>query len=414
MRAGGRRAAIAWCLYDWANSAFPTVVSTFVIAAYFTRAVAESPEKGQSQWAWAMALAGLAVAVLAPVLGGLADRVGPRKPWLAGFTLLAAAASAGLWVVRPDAASVLPALVLVAVGSIGFEMALVFYNAMLPEVAATDRMGRLSGWAWGLGYAGGLTCLLIALFGLVRGEPPPFGLDPAAAESVRATGFLVAAWMLAFAVPLFLWVPDRGRVAPEAVPGWRRILRLLRQRPDVTRFLVARLLYTDGLNTLFAFGGIYAAGTFDMTVQTVMAFGIAMNVAAGLGAAAFAWVDDWLGSRRTVTLGLMGMMTFGAILLVISGKVWFWVFALPLGIFFGPVQAASRTLLARLAPPESRAELYGLYALSGKITAFAGPAVLGWVTAWTASQRAGMATILLFLGGGLWVLWRTPLTEKHG
>ncbi|MFQ5939507.1 MAG: MFS transporter, partial [Alphaproteobacteria bacterium] len=172
----------------------------------------------------------------------------------------------------------------------------------------------------------------------------------------------------------------------------------------------ARMIYTDGLNTLFAFGGIYAAGTFGMSFGEVIEFGIALNVTAGLGAIAFAWIDDWIGAKRTVLIALAGIIACGAILLSIDSKAWFWVFALVLGSFFGPAQAASRSLMARLVPPGMETEMFGLYAFTGKVTAFVGPAVLGWATLAFDSQRAGMATILPFLlvGAALLLTVREP------
>ncbi|MBB4266400.1 MFS transporter [Roseospira visakhapatnamensis] len=405
--------AAAWCLYDWANSAFPTVIATFVFSAYFTKAVAETPEQGTTLWAWATALSGLLIALLSPLLGAIADRGGGRKPWLAVFSVVTIVASGLLFLIEPDPAFALLALVLVVIANTGFEVGIVFYNALLPDVAPPRWLGRVSGWAWGLGYAGGLSALVVALFGLVRADPAPFGLDggPDALEPVRATALLVAVWYAAFAWPLFLFVPDRYRpAAPTAMSTaareglatlWRTVRTLPTRDPNLLRFLIARMLYTDGLNTLFAFGGIYAAGTFGMSFDDIILFGIAMNVAAGLGATAFAWVDDRIGSRNTVLIGLTGMTAFGTAILLVDSALWFWVFGLSLGVFFGPVQAPSRTLMARLAPEDLRAEMFGLFALSGRITAFLGPLVLGWVVLLTGSQRWGMASILLFLVPGL-------------
>lgn len=409
-----RRALASWCLFDWANSAFPTVITTFVFAAYFTEAVAPDKESGTAAWGYALSLSGLAVAVASPIAGAIADHAGARKPWLFVFSVLSILTAAGLWFVRPDASSVVLALVLFAAGSFAFEMASVFYNAMLPEIAPKGMIGRISGWGWGLGYAGGLGCLVAALV-LVKAEPPLFGLDPAAAEPVRATAILVAVWFAAFSLPLFLSVPDRPAEGIGVFESARRGLATLaetikgvRTHGGAVRFLVAHMIYADGLNTLFAFGGIYAAGTFGMTFSELVIFGIATNVTAGAGAALFAWVDDWIGPKRTILIALAGLFVCGTALLLVESKAAFWAFALPLGIFVGPAQAASRSLMAHLAPAEIRTEMFGLFALSGKATAFIGPALLAWVTALYASQRAGMATVLAFFAAGAALLALVP------
>lgn len=400
----------AWCLFDWANSAFPALVMTFIFATYFTKAVAASPEEGTALWGWAMGAAGLGIAIFAPLGGAIADQAGRRKPWLAATLLICSLCTAALWWVRPDPSSVPLALVLVAVATVAFEAGMAFYNALLPSVAPPHRLGAVSGWGWGFGYAGGLVALVVALAGFVQADPAPFGLDPAQAEPVRATMLLAAVWMVVFAVPLFLKVPEAGRPAGQRFPVRRAVIDLVRQiralrhDPVLGWFLLAQMLYLDGLNTLFAFGGIYAAGTFGMGLDEIILLGIALNVTAGLGAAVFGWLDDRLGARGIIIIGVAGMAVLGLGLLLVSSKTVFWLLVLPLGLFFGPVQSGSRTLMARIAPAERRAELFGLAALSGKITAFAGPLVLAWATAASGSQRVGMATVLLFLTAGLLIL----------
>ena len=408
-----------WCLYDWANSAFPAVITTFVFAAYFTKAIATDEITGTSQWGYAISLSALAVAILGPFFGAIADHGGRRKPWIGAFTVLFVAASAALWLARPDAGFVMLALVLVGIGNFAFEMGMVFYNAMLPGLAPKGRMGRLSGLGWGLGYAGGLVCLALALVALVEAEVPVFGLDKDEAEHLRATGPLVAVWIAVFAVPFFLWTPDRkgplspgGGSALEAVRlGIRTLietLRRVREYDSIWRYLLARMIYTDGLNTLFAFGGIYAVGTFGMDFSELIVFGIAMNVTAGLGAVVFAWIDDWVGPKRVIQISVTMLGILGAALVVVESKAMFWAFALPLGVFVGPAQAASRSLMGHLAPAELRTEMFGLYAFSGKATAFMGPALLAWMTTAFESQRAGMATILVFFVVGLALLTPVP------
>jgi UMF1 family MFS transporter len=402
----------AWASYDWANSAFPTVVSTFVIAAYFTRGIAPDPVTGQVMWGWMQALVGLAIGLLSPVLGAVADAGGRRRALLLICTLLTALFTAGLWFAEPDAAFALWALLCVALATLCFELGTVFYNAMLPDTTTRERIGRVSGIGWGLGYAGGLACLVLCLVLLVQPDPPILPLDRGAAEHVRATALLVAAWLLCFAWPVLLFGPREER--REGI-GWRRaaeegladILRLLRglpRRPPMFRFLLARLFYTDGLNVLFAFGAIFAAGVFGMGVEEILLFGIALNVTGGLGALAGGWVDERIGAKRTILLSLLALMGIGAAMLLVESKALFWVLGVSLGLFFGPAQAASRSLMAQLAPPGELAAHFGLFALSGRATSFLGPALLALVTDVTDSQRWGMAVVLVLLGGGALIL----------
>ncbi len=414
------RAIAAWCLYDWANSAYVTVITTFIFAAYFTQKVAADVVGGTAQWGYAISLSGVAIAIGAPILGAVADRTGRRKPWLALATVMILFATAGLWFIRPDPAYALTALVLVAVGNFCFEVGQVFYNAMLPDLAPRERLGRVSGWGWGLGYAGGLACLGLMLVGFIQTDRPWFGLDPQAAEPLRASALVVTLWFGLFALPLFFMTPREsertislGRAVAEGIDSLLRTLRNVREHGAVARYLLAHMIYADGLNTLFAFGGIYAAGSFGFDFSELILFGIVINVTAGLGAALFGWVDDWIGPKRTILIGLGGLILLGAALVVVEGKTLFWIIGIPLGIFCGPTQAASRSLMAHLAPADLRTEMFGLYALAGKATAFVGPALLAWATMAFDSQRMGMATILLFFIGGGLLLMAVP-APRHG
>jgi MFS transporter, UMF1 family len=407
-----RPAQLSWAIYDWANSGFSVVIVTFVFATYFSQAIAPDPVSGQAMWGWAMTGSGIAIALIAPVLGAIADAGGRRKPWLFGFTWASIAGCFILWFARPEADYILFALIAVALTNIAFETALVFYNAMLPEVAGRERIGRISGWSWSLGYFGGIVCLTVVLFAFVQTEEPLLGLDPDEAENIRIAGPLVGLWFLLFSLPLLFFTPDRsatGRRLPEAARvGVHKLwetFRNIRRYRDIAHFLIARLVYTEGLNTLYLFGGIYAAGIFGMAMGEVVMFGILINVTAGIGAVAFAWVDDWIGAKRTILIALVGLMGFGLAAVLIEDVTLFWMVGAALGLFVGPAQAASRSLMGRIAPAELRAEMFGLYALSGKITAYVGPFVLGTVTWLADSQRAGVATILLFwLVGALLLL----------
>lgn len=406
-----RRRFIPWALYDWGSSAFPAVISTFVIAPYVTQTLAPDPVSGQALWGWMMALVGLGVALFAPLLGALADAGGGRRAMLAAFTLLTVAATAALWWAEPAPAFLFYALACVAVASLSFEFANLFYNAALPDIAPPDRLGRASALAWGLGYLGGLGCLGLVLLLLVTPEPALFGLDRDAAEPVRATTWLVAGWMLIFTLPAMVLLPE----GPPSGLKWRaaatrglgrlhRLVRSLPAQPEVARLLLARVFFTDGLNTFSMFAAIYAMGVFGMGFERVLLFAIVMNISAGLGCFAAGLVEDRIGSRRVVVLSLVGIVALGIPLLTTGGEAWFWGFAVAIALLFGAPQSASRTLMARLAPADNTAACFGLFALSGRATGFIGPALVAAVTTATESQSLGIATTLVFLAVGAFIL----------
>lgn len=407
----GRAGQVAWALFDWAVSPFSVLIITFVFPAYFAAAIVGDQLRGQALWGYAVGASGLVVALLSAPLGAIADAGGRRKPWILGFMLMAMLATALLWFASPGHASLSLALISVAIASVAVAFSTMFSNAMLPDIASGDRVGRLSGWAWGLGYAGGLAALAVAFVAFVQPPLPLFGLDRDSAEHIRIVGPLAACWMGLFGWPLLLLTPDRpARNRPMAyalrdgLANLSLTLRDLRARPGLLRFLLANMLYADGLVTLFALGGVYVSGTFGMSLAEVVVFGLTLNVAAGLGAFAFGWLDDRLGSRRIILVALAGLIIAGAAAASAQTRPWIWLAGGFLGIFVGPVQASSRALMARLAPADRQAEYFGLLALSSKATSFMGPTVAAIVTDATGSQRIGLATILAFLAAGFGLL----------
>ena len=409
----------SWCLYDWANSAFTTLVVTFVYATYFTQTFTEDVDRGTALWSRGITISSLLIALIAPVLGAMADRSGLRRRFLIASTLVSAGATAWLTFIVPGGGnSVLAALVLFVIANVGFEVGMVFYNSFLPQLSTPRTIGRISGYAWGLGYVGGLVCLVLALLGLIGlGEGAPWlPLSTVDGFNIRASNLLVGVWFLLFSLPALVLLRDEltpraGTSAGSTVASvrgafqdLRRTLTRIRDFKDIVRFLVARLIYNDGLITVFAFGGVYAAGTFGMDTSEVIVFGIALNVAAGLGAFLFGLVDDRVGGRTTVLWSLVGLFVCSLVAVAAPNRTWFWAAALVLGLFMGPNQSASRSLMGRFAPKRYESEFFGFFAFSGKATAFLGPLLLGLLTAGY-GQRAGIAVVLVFfLVGGVLLL----------
>lgn len=411
-------AIFSWCFYDFAGSAFPTLITTFIFATYFTESIAANPIAGTTQWGYAMAVSGLFIAILSPLFGAISDNEGRRKPWLGLFTALVIVCSSLLWFSKPSAAYVTWTLTLVIIATTLYEVGLVFYNSMLDDLAPKAYLGRISGWAWSIGYFGGLACLVTALFGFITPTHPLLSLDKTTAEHIRIVGPLVALWYFIFSLPLFIFTPDHPSTGlglkQSMLQGLHTLMQTLKKLhhyKNVVLFLIAHLIYIDGLNTIFAFGGIYAAGSFGMRTEQIIQFGLTMNVAAGVGAGAFAWVDDYIGSKKTVLISLVGMVIFGIMILSVHSQVAFWLLAMGLCLFVGPTQAASRSLLIRIAPKHLMTEMFGLYALSGRVTAFMGPWLLAMTTAHFNSQRAGMTVPIIFLFLGCIVLMFVKLIK---
>ncbi|SHG36796.1 MFS transporter [Bradyrhizobium erythrophlei] len=439
-----RSAVISWIFFDWAAQPYFTLITTFVFAPYFATHVASDPASGQSLWGFATAAAGLLIALLSPVLGAIADASGRRKPWIAAFGALLVIGSCLMWFGKPGDPGVIPPLLFAyGLATIGAEFATVFNNAMMPTLVPPDQIGRLSGTGWATGYVGGILSLILVL-GFLAASPetgrtlfgftPLFGLDPVTHQGDRISGPLTGIWFIVFVLPMFLLTPDYpakrriGDALREGLTELKQTLAELPQRKSLAAFLLANMIYTDGLVSLFAFGGIYAAGTFGWNTIQIGSFGIILAIAGTFGAWLGGKLDDKLGPKRVIA-GSMLLLLFAivAILFVDKDRILFIEVAPPVpggGLFAasaeraylllgcligaagGPLQAASRTLLIRLAPQDRIAQYFGLFALTGKVTSFVGPLLIGAITAVTASQKAGMAVLVLFFVAGLALLAR--------
>jgi UMF1 family MFS transporter len=431
---------LAWSMYDFANQPFTNLVVTFIYGTFFTTVIAANEIIGTQQWSHAVSITAIVVALLSPLMGSLADRGGYRKMFLFGFTWLTIIATAVLYFVMPG--EVLRALFWFVIANIGFEMGSVFCNAYLPDISHSKNIGRISGYGWSLGYVGGLIALALAMVFLVQTDTPVFGFgkgEAGAYENIRATNLLVAVWFAIFSIPTFLFVRDHKpdtkallKNAKHTVKDFRTTAKELREYPQIIRFLIARLVYNDGLVTIFAFGGIYAAGTLGFSFDEIMMLGIVLNITAGLGAFLMGFLDDKVGGRKTIKVTLIGLM-IAMVLAVfapeirpylqyvlggstvpdwLTGKNIFWIAAVLIGIFSGPNQAASRSLMGRFTPEAKKNEFFGFFAFSGKATAFAGPFLLGILTATFESQRVGISVIFVFFLVGFFLLHKVD--EEKG
>jgi UMF1 family MFS transporter len=439
-----RAAVISWIFFDWAAQPYFTLITTFVFAPYFATHVASDPASGQSLWGFATAAAGLLIALMSPVLGAIADASGRRKPWIAAFGALLVIGSCLMWFGKPGDPDVIPPLLLAyAIATVGAEFATVFNNAMMPSLVPPDQIGRLSGTGWATGYVGGILSLILVL-GFLAASPdtgrtlfgfmPLFGLDPVTHQGDRISGPLTGIWFIIFVLPMFLLTPDyparhSARDAlREGLIELRQGLHELPKQKSMAAFLLANMIYTDGLVSLFAFGGIYAAGTFGWNTIQIGTFGILLAIAGTFGAWLGGKLDDKLGPKRVISGSmLILLLSIVAILLVDKDSILFVKVAAPapggalfsgaaeraylvlgclIGAAGGPLQAASRTLLIHMAPKDRIAQYFGLFALTGKVTSFVGPLLIGVITAVTESQKAGMAVLVLFFAAGLVLLAR--------
>jgi UMF1 family MFS transporter len=439
-----RSAVIAWIFFDWAAQPYFTLITTFVFAPYFATFVAETPAEGQSMWGFATAAAGFVIAIMSPVLGAIADASGRRKPWIAVFGALLVIGSSLMWIGRPgDPTVIVPLLIAYAIATVGVEFATVFNNAMMPSLVPPDKIGRLSGTGWATGYIGGILSLILVLGFLAAnpetgrtlfGFPPLFGLDPVSHQGDRITGPLTGLWFVVFVMPMFLLTPDFPAKRPvrkalrEGLRELRETFGELPRRKSIAAFLLANMIYTDGLVSLFAFGGIYAAGTFGWHTIQIGVFGILLAIAGTFGGWIGGKLDDRLGPKTVIAGALLILLlAIVAILLVDRDSILFIRVAPPvagaplfasaaeraylvlgclIGMMGAPLQAASRSLLIRLVPKDRIAQFFGLFALTGKVTSFVGPLLIGIVTAATASQKAGMAVLVAFFVAGLALLAR--------
>jgi len=414
-------------LTESANEPFFNLVGRYVFAPYFAGTLAATQAEGASAWGLALGAAGFAVAVLAPVLGAIADSGSRRMPWVAGSALLGIITCAALWFAAPGV-SLLPIMVAVFAATVALELLNVFTNAYLPGITRPERVGLLSGVCFGVGQVAGIAALLSVL--AISNSPPAILADlPFAAD--RMAGPISALTILIFIMPFLLLVPDRpgpGRTpsVAEGLRGLRRTLVAAWAVRDMRFFLIARMLGSDGMAVIFAFGAVLAGASFGWTAASLAVFGIVITVFGAIGGVVGGLLDRRLGSRLLIIIGF-ALVAFGAasVILTDATRLVGFTTGVPLGeplrspqelgflvagavIAFGAAFAVGgmRALMAILAPPGEATAYFGLFAFVGKATAFVGPFLVSIISLWTGSVRYGILVALAFLFAGIWAMSR--------
>ena len=419
--------ALAYILYDWAISPLPTLHTTFVFSIFFVQAVAPNEILGNVWWSWMIAACSLTIAIASPLAGADADRRANRKKWLFIMTIISALSTSLLWFVVPtselttDAQNwmIVTTLVLSYFAIITNDGVYTFYNALLPSVTTKDSLGRVSGWAFGIGYLSGLLALFCALpvvapsmFGL---ENPLFGISTENASNIRITMPFVAIWLVLFSIPLFIYCPEPEKAKEtEFKETLKSGIKALLEIPGLLRFFIARMFYADALVVVFAMGGIYAGTEFGFSIsgplsQNLIVFGILLNLTSGIGAIIGGYSDDFLGSYITLRIALIALAISSLVAVVTSSIFTFWIAGACLGFFIGPVQSCTRVLVSKaIDKEEMRSRIFGLFMLSGKATSFVGPFLYGVFVTIFETSRAGMSVALIFLIIGFLLLAKKP------
>ena len=435
-----------WMAFDWASQPFYTLGLTFIFGPYFAAVAADhylgtgldaatADARAQGIWSGGQTVAGLFIAFTAPFLGAFADNSGRKMPWIALFSVIYVIATFMLWQLTPDGANIIWMLVVFYVGFIAAESALNFVNAILPSLGTKDEVGRISGSGAAFGYWGGVVSLFVMLLLLAEneqgvtllGNAPLFGLDPDMREGTRAVGPFIAIWFAIFMVPFFMFVRDDPKLGGKptnigAVAGelWHT-LKGVTHRKSLLNFLVGSMLYRDALNALYAFGGVYAALVLDWQTVQIGVFGIVAAIAAAITTWLSGLADQRLGPKPVIRMSVWALIVVSIIIVGMSREA---VFGIPLAegsavpdiIFYicgaviggagGAVYSSSRSMMVRHTHPERPAEAFGLFALSGKATAFLAPASITVFTYLTNSNQLGfLPVIFLFLAGLFLLRW---------
>ncbi len=397
-----------FALYDFANSAFTTIIITFIFATYFAKQIAPNPVLGQSYWGWTIGITGFLVAIIGPIAGSFADKKNRIVFFIRSFSLLCILFTALLWFSKPSESYLLYTLIIVGIANFFYELSLIFYNSLLKDISTSKNLGKSSGFGFALGYIGGIIILLISIKLFIDTDRLPFGLTNEESQNIRATALLVSVWFLIFSIPfLFFAIREtKKKITKNISSNITDIKKLVwnGRFSILGKFLIARMLYADGLNAIIVMGGIFAVGVFNLEIKELLKLSILMNITAFIGAFVGGVANDRFGSKIVIIFSLVGLIFSSIAILFIYSKSTFFLLAAVNGLFIGPVQSASRVVITSLLDKSNQGKGFGLFATSGKLTSFLGPLLVSTVTFITGSQRIGFSAAIILLLAGLIIL----------
>ena len=396
-----------FALYDFANSAFTTIIITFIFSTYFAKQIAPNPVLGQSYWGWAIGATGILVAIIGPILGSYADKKNFTEFFIKLFTIICISLTTLLWFSKPSEKYLLFTLIIVALANFFYELSLIFYNSILKRISKTSDLGKSSGFSFALGYIGGILILIICIKIFIDNDVLPFGLSKENSENIRATSIVVAVWYLIFSIPFLFSLKKKINNKIElSSDNIKKIKDLIWNNGlnNLGKFLIARMLYADGLNAIIVMGGIFAVGVFNLEIKDLLILSILMNVTAFIGAIVGGYANDKFSSKSVIIFSLLGLIISSSIILFVKSQLFFLIFAAINGFFIGPIQSASRVFITKSIDENNQASGFGLFALSGKLTSFIGPLLVSTITYISSSQRIGFSSAIILLLIGLLIL----------
>ena len=395
-----------FALYDFANSAFTTIIITFIFATYFAKQIAPNPILGQSYWGWTIGVTGFLVAIIGPAIGMFADKKNKIVFFVRCFSIFCILFTALLWFSKPSQSYLLYTLVIVGVANLFYELSLIFYNSLLKDISINKNLGKSSGFGFALGYIGGILVLLISIKFFIDTVNLPFGLTKNESENIRAVTLLVGFWFLIFSIPfLFFSIKEKKRKVNYSA-SFNDLKKLIWNKKITVlgKFLVARMLYADGLNAIIVMGGIFAVGVFNLEIKDLLKLSVIMNISAFIGAFLGGIINDRFGSKIVIIFSLIGLILSSiSILFTFEVSTFFYLAAIN-GLFIGPIQSASRVVITSMLKKNNQGKGFGLFATSGKLTSFLGPLLVSTVTFLTSSQRIGFSAAIILLLFGLIIL----------